>query len=129
MSQVVGRNIVCVVDDDPAILKAVKRLLTAHEFYAELFASAEDFNDRADLGRAFCLVLDIHMGGMSGIELWRDLADRGISLPTIFISADDSDTTRKATTDIGCIAHLRKPFSAKSLIDAIGKAAEPSPAQ
>ncbi len=114
MSQVVGRNIVCVVDDDPAILKAVKRLLSAHELSAELFASAEEFNDRADLGRAFCLVLDIHMGGMSGIELWRDLA---------------SDTTRKATTDIGCIAHLRKPFSAKSLIDAIGKAAEPSPAQ
>lgn len=120
-------NTVYVVDDDPAIRKAVQRLLKAHRFDAETFESAEDFNQRADPRRALCLILDIHLSGISGVELRRALADRGLSLPTIFISADDSDATRKATRQCGCVAHLRKPFSAKSLLDAIGLAsAEPS---
>lgn len=123
-------NTVYVVDDDPAILKAVQRLLRAHRFQAEVFESAEDFSERADPGRALCAVMDIHMSGKSGIELRRELVERGILLPIIFISADDSEATRKATQQAGCIAHLKKPFSAKSLMDAIGRvAAQPSRAQ
>jgi FixJ family two-component response regulator len=117
-----ARKAVYVVDDDPALLKAIKRLLKAHALDAEIFESAEDFNERADPLGALCLVLDIHMTGMSGIELSRRLANDGISPPVIFISADDSEATRRATRQVGCVAHLSKPFQAKSLIEAIGRA-------
>jgi len=124
----VGKT-VYVVDDDPAILKAVKRLLKAHALDAEVFESAEDFNERADPRGALCLVLDIHMKGMSGIELSRQLAHEGISPPVIFISADDSEAARRATRQAGCVAHLAKPFRMKSLIEAIGKASAVSRTQ
>jgi FixJ family two-component response regulator len=117
----VGKT-VYVVDDDRAMLRAVSRLLKAHAFDAETFESAEDFELRADPRAALCLVLDIQLKGMSGIELSQRLADDGISAPVIFISADDSEATRRATRLAGCVAHLSKPFPAKSLIEAIGRA-------
>jgi FixJ family two-component response regulator len=120
---------VYVVDDDPAILRAVRRLLKAHALDAEVFESAEDFNRRADPRGALCLVLDIHMKGMSGIELSQQLAHDGISPPVIFISADDSEATRRATREAGCVAHLAKPFRMKSLIEAIGRASAVSRTQ
>jgi FixJ family two-component response regulator len=118
---------VYVVDDDPAMLKAVSRLLKQHALDAETFESAEDFSRRADPRAALCLVLDIQLKGMSGIELSQRLADDGISAPVIFISADDSEATRRATKRAGCVAHLSKPFRATSLIEAIGRASAGKP--
>jgi DNA-binding response OmpR family regulator len=63
--------------------------------------------------------LDIHLDGMSGIELKRQLATSGIVLPVIFITANDSEATRNAALEVGCVAYLPKPFPTKSLIDAI----------
>jgi FixJ family two-component response regulator len=113
------RSVVLVVDDDPGMLRAVERLLKAHGLDAAAFASAEDLIDRADFADAVCLVLDIHLNGMSGIELRRRLALSGVSLPVIFMTANDSEATRNAAVQAGCLAYLLKPFPAKQLMDAI----------
>jgi FixJ family two-component response regulator len=117
-----ARKVVFVVDDDPSMLKGVERLLKAHGFDVELFVSAEEFYKRPKFCNAICLVLDINLNGKSGIELKRRLAASGVSLPVIFITASDSDVTRKAALDVGCVAYLTKPFSAKSLMDAVEQA-------
>ena len=116
------RKLVLVVDDDPSILGAVERLLRVHGFDAEVFNTVENFLARANLRGATCLVLDIHLNGMSGIELRRQLTLSGIELPVIFITANDSEATRKAAMEVGCAAYLPKPFQTKLLVDAIESA-------
>jgi FixJ family two-component response regulator len=116
---VTTRKLVLVVDDDPSILGAVERLLRVRGFDTEVFNTVEGFLDRANLCGATCLVLDIHLNGMSGIELRRQLTRSGIELPVIFITANDSEPTRKAAMEAGCVAYLSKPFPTKSLMDAI----------
>src|SRR5436190_9501886 len=71
------RKIVVIVDDDPSMLKATEHLLDAHGFETKVFASAEEFLDRRAATNADCLLLDIHLGGMSGIELRRQLKASG----------------------------------------------------
>ena len=114
-----ARKLVIVVDDDPSILAAVKRLLRVHGFDTEVFNTAESFLDRANLCGVTCLVLDIHLDGMSGIELRRQLTRSGIELPVVFITANDSEPSRKAAMEAGCVAYLQKPFLTKLLMDAI----------
>ena len=111
------------MDDDPALLKAIERLLSAHGFDVELFASAEAFLASVAANRMACLVLDIHLGGMSGIELRRHLTAIGCRLPVVFITAVTDDATHREAIDAGCVACLRKPFSARLLFDAIDRAA------
>jgi len=122
-SNLMSRKLVAVVDDDPSMLKGVERLLTAHGFDTEVFASAEAFLERIAKPEPTCLVLDIHLGGMSGIELRRRLAASGSRVPVIFMTAFDDEMTHKGATDAGCIALLQKPFPAHLLIGAIDKAA------
>src|SRR5262245_44784027 len=116
------RKLVIVLDDDPGMLRGLERLLKISGFDAELFSSVEDFQRHAALNEAMCLVLDVNLNGESGIDLQRGLKSSGISLPVIFITANDSDAVRQAATDVGCIAYLAKPFPAKSLIDAVVRA-------
>ena len=116
------QQIVAVVDDDPGMLKSIERLLKAHKYQTATFTSAEEFLDDAEARAATCLVLDIHLGGMSGIDLRRRLAASGSSLPIIFISAVDDESVHEEALATGCVAYLRKPFLAHLLIGAIGKA-------
>ena len=116
------RSSVFVVDDDPGMLRTIERLLRVYGFDVQAFASAEAFLDDAKPREAGCLVLDIHLSGMSGIELSRKLALSGNSVPVIFITGKDSEIVRKAALEVGCVAYLSKPFAAKQLTDAIGKA-------
>jgi FixJ family two-component response regulator len=95
-------TVVVVVDDNPGFLKSVTRLLTVQT--------------------ATCLLLDIHLGGISGIELQRRLVAAGSTCPIIFMTAIDDDNTRKEAMDMGCIAYLQKPFSSHLLLNAISKA-------
>ena len=71
---------------------------------------------------ATCLLLDIHLGGISGIELQRKLAASGSTCPVIFMTANDDEATRNAAMDAGCIGYLSKPFAQRVLLDAILKA-------
>jgi FixJ family two-component response regulator len=113
---------IAVVDDDPSMLRGIVRLLSAHGFGTQAFASAEAFLDDAGARSAACLVLDIHLGGISGIELRRRLTASGSRLPVIFITAHDDEATREQAIAAGCIAYLRKPFSSHLLINAIKEA-------
>ena len=116
-------KVIVVVDDNSGFLKSVARLLTVHGFSARTFSSAEALLDNNDLRTAGCLLLDIHLGGVSGIELQRQLKASGSTCPVIFMTAIDDDATRKEATDAGCIAYLRKPFAPQLLLDAIRQAA------
>jgi FixJ family two-component response regulator len=118
-----NQGLVFVVDDDAGILKGLKRLLKQHGYDSALFDSAEAFESCDDFEGAICIVLDIQLNGVSGIEVRYRLIDAGISLPVIYITANDSDAIRAAAVESGCIAYLTKPFSAKSLIEPIARVA------
>jgi FixJ family two-component response regulator len=112
---------IAVIDDNPSMLKGLDRLLSAHGFRVHTFTSAELFLENFAACEADCLLLDIHLGGISGIDLQRRLTSSGTDLPVIFMTAIDNEATRQEAFDAGCVAYLRKPFLAKMLIDAINR--------
>jgi FixJ family two-component response regulator len=115
-------KVVGVVENDPGMLKALERLLTAHGFVVKPYVSAEAFLAGAIKSEMTCLVLDIDLGGMSGIELRRQLAASGCMPPVIFVTAFDIPATRQEAMDAGCVAYLLKPFPSSLLVAAIDKA-------
>jgi FixJ family two-component response regulator len=117
------RKVVFVVDDDPSMLKGMRRLLKQHGFDTVPFETARALQDHDDFAQVFCLILDINLGDGSGIELRHRLAEAGVSLPVIYITGNDSDATRMAAMASGCVAYLTKPFTAQSLIEPIRRAA------
>lgn len=110
---------VYVVDDDSTLLNAFRRLLTVRGFDVETFISAEDFIRGADPRTAVCLLCDIKLSGMSGIELGRRLVEQGSSLPIIFIAGQRSSELEQATQNAGGVAYLQKPVSAALLMETI----------
>jgi FixJ family two-component response regulator len=116
------KRVVAIVEDDPSMLKGLERLLNVHGFATEVYTSAEAFLAGAAASEAGCLVLDIKLGGISGIELQRRLTAAGSRLPVIFMTAVDSEVVQREATEAGCIAYLHKPFPARQLIGAIDKA-------
>jgi FixJ family two-component response regulator len=115
-------TVVIVVDDNAGFLKSVARLLSAHGFATRTFSSAEALLDSDAAQTAACLLLDIHLGGISGIELQRRLAAAGSICPFIFMTAMNDDAACKKAMDAGCTAYLKKPFAPQLLLDALGKA-------
>jgi len=116
--------VVAIVDDDPGVLKGLKRVLDACNYATDVFNSGEAFlaSDDAKDNNVACIVLDIHLGGMSGIEVRRRLATRNSQVPVIFMTALDTDAVRREALDTGCVDYLRKPFSGHELIASIQKA-------
>jgi FixJ family two-component response regulator len=115
-------NLVLVVDDDPAMLRSVARLLRQFGYDSLLFPSAEAFANHSDFGNAFCVLLDIKLGDGSGIELRHCLKASGNSVPVVYMTGNDNPATREAALQSGCLAYLTKPFSAKSLMEPIKRA-------
>ena len=118
-----SRKLILVVDDDLGTLRGLRRLLSAHGYDSILFQSAEAFADHEDFDGAICIILDIQLNGASGIEVRYRLVKEGISLPVIYITANDSVATRAAAIESGCIAYLTKPFAAKALMEPIERVA------
>jgi FixJ family two-component response regulator len=116
------RSVVAVVDNDPGMLKAMRELLRVLDYDTELYDSAETFISSAAESDAICLLVDVELGGMSGIELKRRLAASGIVTPVIFMTGSNCEVIRKEAHEAGCVGFLRKPFAASLLMDAIGKA-------
>ena len=117
------RNLVCVVDDDAMMLKSVARLLRQLGYESVLFPSAEAFANHGDFDRQIRVVPDIDLGDVSGIELRQRLKEANISVPVIYITGNDSPAVRRAAHQSGCLAYLTKPFSAKSLMEPLHRAA------
>jgi FixJ family two-component response regulator len=117
-----SRKTVFVVDDDPGTLKGVKRLLRQYGYDSLAFPSAEAFQNHDDFEKALCVILDINLNDESGIDVRHRLKAAGISVPVIYITANDNPAVRMAAMESGCIAYLTKPFSARSLIEPLEKA-------
>lgn len=111
--------IVSIVDDDPSVRRALHRLVEAAGYAVETFASAEEFLDSTPRGRSACLILDVHLNGMNGLELKERLVERGSVTPVIFITAHDDAPTRERIERAGAAAYLAKPFDRQALIGAI----------
>jgi FixJ family two-component response regulator len=115
-------DVITVVEDDVAMARAVDRLLRARGFNVEIFYSAETFLASPSATVARCLVVDIQLGGMSGIDLCRALGARGSQPAFIFITALEDREVKRAAKEVGCIAYLRKPFLSDVLVQAINQA-------
>jgi FixJ family two-component response regulator len=109
---------IVVVEDDAGMSKALARLLRAAGFQPRSFASAEELLQTKTVDSAACLVLDIHLPGLSGLELARLLITSGSAKPVIFITGQDEPALREEARRIGC-AYFRKPFEGKALLEAI----------
>jgi FixJ family two-component response regulator len=119
------QKVVGIVEDDPAMLSSVDRLLQSTGYVTELFSSGEAALEAVATSAAGCFVIDIHLGGISGIEVGRELAARGSSVPIIFMSGAANGLAERAAAEVGCIAFLRKPFPADALLEAIERAFRP----
>src|SRR5689334_5917012 len=110
---------VAIVDDDDSFSRALGRMLRATGFDPSIFNSAEAFLRAAAHEPADCLGLDVHLGGMSGLDLRRQLVARGTTTPVIFVTAHDDPECREEAYRLGCSAYLRKPVPGESLVGAI----------
>jgi FixJ family two-component response regulator len=117
-----NRKLVFVVDDDASLLKSVARLLRHFGYASLLFPSAEAFANHNDFDEAVCVLLDINMGDVSGVELRHRLKAANISVPVIYMTGNDSPAVREAALRSGCLAYLTKPFTAKSLMEPLKQA-------
>ena len=113
---------IVVIDDDLEILHSLELMLSLCGYHTKLFASAEEFLSAAPTLEAACLVVDIHLGEISGLELVRALCAQGFAVPVIFITGSRDELHRRQAMELGCAAFLLKPFSAEQLIEAVAKA-------
>ena len=114
---------VAVVDDDESVCRSFGRLLRAAGMQPITYNSAESFLSDKKHPQFSCLVLDIQLGAMSGIELAQRLADAGGRTPIIFITAHDDPEARSAAEALGCAAYFRKTDSGQEVLDAIRRVA------
>jgi FixJ family two-component response regulator len=108
--------LVVVIEDDPASQKTLARVLRAGGYQPVTYASAEEFLSSPPEASPIGLLLDVHLGGMSGLELQRRLKDDGSTLPVIIITAFDDSRSRSQAERLGCVAYLRKPCEAQTIL-------------
>jgi FixJ family two-component response regulator len=114
--------LIAVVDDDVSVLKALTRLLRARAFNAVPYASAKEFLATLPTAPPDCLVLDLQMPGMSGLELLQHLQREGLRIPTVVVTAHgDTDMLERCVT-AGASSYLQKPLQDTSLVAAIDAA-------
>jgi FixJ family two-component response regulator len=113
---------ISIVDDDASVREATKELVRSLGYSAAAFASAEDFLQSGQLGETACLISDVQMPGLSGIDLQRRLIADGHSLPIIFITAFPDERARTRALDGGAVGFLTKPYREESLIECLGQA-------
>jgi len=113
---------IAIVDDDLSVLKALARLLRTRSLHAKTFRSAQEFLGALPVGLPECLILDLQMPEMSGLELLHDLTHRRVQIPIIIISAQGDIGVRERCESAGAIAFLLKPIQDTSLFAAIDDA-------
>ena len=111
--------LVCIVDDDASMADSTRFLVRSFGLRAEAFLSAQEFQDSGLVQETGCLILDLRMPGMDGLELQRNLASANRRIPIIFVSARANDDERTQAIAGGAVDFLRKPFSEEALFNAI----------
>ena len=114
--------VIAVIDDDASVRRALQRLLQSAGFMVETFATAREFIEADDWTQTACLVLDVHLPAMSGVQLQAYLAASGVPIPIVFITAYDDLSTRERVQRAGAVAYLLKPVDQSTLIEAISRA-------
>ena len=112
-------TMIAIVDDDEFVRKATKSLVRSLGYEAATFCSAEEFLGSSQLKTAACLITDVRMPGMSGVELQDRLIADGRSLPTVFISAFSDERVQQKVLESGAVGYLHKPFEEDRLIECI----------
>jgi FixJ family two-component response regulator len=112
-------GLVAIVDDDAPVRRSTRRLVRAFGFDAEAFGSAEEFLDSAALAQTACLILDMRMPGMDGLDLQRSLAAREPRIPIVFLTAHATDLEEREARRAGAVAFLRKPVGRDALLTAL----------
>jgi FixJ family two-component response regulator len=115
-------SLISIVDDDESVRETTKGLMRSLGYVADAFASGEEFLESGHVYDYSCLISDIQMPGMNGIELQNRLIAQGYRLPIIFITADPELKLRTRALDAGALAFLSKPFSEDSLIKHLDEA-------
>ena len=114
--------LISVVDDDDSVRESLRGLIRSVGFAVKVFASAEEFLNSDHLRNTDCLILDVRMPGMNGLELQRQLAASDRKIPVIFITAHGDEEVRSRALNGGAVDYLLKPFSEEALLNAIDAA-------
>jgi len=118
-----NRPLISVVDDDESLRESLEGLLRSVGFAVKVFASAEEFLNSAHLRETDCLILDVRMPGMDGLELYRRLLASHLKMPVIFITAHGSnEEVRSRALRDGAVDYLIKPFGEDEILNAVKKA-------
>jgi FixJ family two-component response regulator len=121
--------LVCVVDDDALIRDSTVRLIRSFGFRVEAFASAAEFGNSGYFEETACLILDVRMPGMDGLELQYHLSEAGERIPIVFITAHADDEQERRAMEAGAVGFLYKPFSQESLLQAVRSALGEQPGE
>jgi FixJ family two-component response regulator len=124
-----AEQFVVAVDDDFRVRESIESLVESAGYAPLMFASAEAFLESGALARATCLITDVRMPGMNGIELQRRIRMQRPKLPVIFISAHNDDEIQRRAFDEGAAGFLHKPFDAGELLEAVRLALTDSPSE
>ncbi|HXO01559.1 MAG TPA: response regulator [Stellaceae bacterium] len=111
-----SKPFISIVDDDESVREATKGLMKSLGYTAEAFSSAEDFLQSRQVPRTSCLIADVNMPGMSGLDLHRHLLASGNTIPTILITAYPDETIRQGALNAGVLCYLSKPFDESDLL-------------
>lgn len=115
-------RLVAIVDDDNAVCRAISRLVMSAGWKSEIFSSAEELLGSLRRRKPDCLILDLRLPGMSGLELQQQLATRRCRTPIVFVSAHDDAASRAQALQGGAFAFLAKPFNDNALLEAVRSA-------
>jgi len=113
------KPVIYIVDDDPSIRRAMKRLIRSTGMNVRVFSSAQEFLDFKYQKYNSCMIVDIRLEGKSGLELQKDLRATGSNLPMIFITGYDTPETRDQAKKSGAAGYFRKPIDDRALLDSI----------
>lgn len=113
---------IAIVDDDSSMLKALQRLLSTRSWHSKIFLSGSQFFASLDAELPDCLILDLQMPEMGGLEVQEILVSRGIEIPTIIITSNTDAAMRERCMAAGAVAYLSKPLRREDLFNAIGAA-------
>jgi len=114
---------ISIIDDDVCALAATEGIIRSLGYAVATYGSAEEFLGSDHVNDTYCLITDVHLPGLTGVELYRRLRAEGFAVPTIVVTGHPDETTRTQVLGAGAVGFLSKPFAKKALLDCLKVAA------